>query len=209
MITPLNKGDFGMLLKVSIDAGEFKRLANLLAAAGDQAPHGIRRGLNRAGEKARTQMKRALVAQTGLKSKTIQKALVVRKAPSGSAGSYEISSKGGDISLKYFGARETRKGVSAAPRSKRAIFGQTFIKGGAFPDRKSWKNGGHVFGRVGGGRLPIEKQRSGVFIPTEMVTGNSAAAFNSAARTHLVDEIARELLAILSGTAPRGRAFRA
>jgi hypothetical protein len=192
------------MLKVSFDLSEFERLANLFHAAGEQAPHAVRRGLNKAGDKARTQMKRALTKQTGLKAGVIARALKTRRASFGSL-SYTITSRGGDISLKHFGARETRKGVSAAPRGQRAVFAGTFIKGGLFPDRKALKMGGHVFARTGRGRLPIEKQKSGVFIPVEMVTGATAAGFYEVANRHLGDDIARELLAILTGAAPRGR----
>lgn len=192
------------MLRVGFDLKDFQRLANIFAAAGDQAPHAVRRGLNRAGDKARTQMKRTLVKQTGLKAGVIARALKTRRANFGSL-SYEIVSRGGDISLKHFGPRETRKGVSAAPRGQRAVFNATFLKGGQFPNRKTLKMGGHVFARAGSKRSPIEKRKSGVFIPVEMVTGSTAAAFYAAANSHLGDDIARELFAILSGAAPRGR----
>lgn len=192
------------MLKITFDLSQFERLANLYAAAGEQAPHAVRRGLNKAGDKARTQMKRALTKQTGLKSGVIARALKTTRANYGSAA-YVITSRGGDISLKHFGARETRKGVSAAPRGQRAVFAGTFIKGGLFPNRVALKMGGHVFSRTGKGRLPIEKEKSGVFIPVEMVTGATAATFYETAGRSLADDIARELLAILSGAAPRGR----
>lgn len=190
-------------MRIEFDLRALARLGNLYAAAGAQAPHAVRRGINRAGSKARTQMKRALTRQTGLKTGTIGRALKARRA-SFSALSYEIRSRGGDVSLKFFGARETRSGVSAAPWGKRSTFGGSFLKGGLFPARKALRMGGHAFARTGKGRLPIAKQRSGLFIPDEMISGASAAAFHAAGRT-MADDIAGEMLAILAGHAPRGR----
>jgi hypothetical protein len=191
---------------ISVDMKALERLGNMLAAAGKRAPHAIRRGLNRTGDKARTQVKRALVVQTGLKSGTITRALKTRRASFGSLA-YTMTTWGGDISLRYFNPRETRAGVSAAPGGKRQIFARTFMKGGRFPKRVDLelKLGGHVFKRTGKGRLPIEKQHSGMYIPEEMVSGASQAAFFAAAQGNLANDVARELFAILSGAAPRGR----
>lgn len=192
------------MIRFSVDASAFAHLGNAFAAAGTQAPHAIRRGLNRTGDKVRTQVKRALVPQTGLKPGVIQRALKIKRANYGRL-TYEIKSRGGNISLKHFGARETRAGVSAAPRGQRQIFPGSFVKGGRFPKRVALKMGGHAFSRTGKGRLPIEKQKSGVYIPDEMVSGTSAQAFYATARQHLPGDVARELYAILAGVAPRGR----
>lgn len=191
------------MISVGVDFSQFRALANAFAAAGDQAPHAIRRGLNRTGDKVRTQVKRALVPQTGLKAGVINRAIKTKRASYGRLA-YEIKSRGGNISLKYFGARETRSGVSAAPRGQRQIFPGSFVKGGRFPRRVALKLGGHAFKRTGKGRLPIEKQKSGVFIPDEMVSGASAQAFYATARQHLPADVGRELYAILAGVAPRG-----
>lgn len=192
------------MISLGVDLSALDRLANGFASAGDQAPHAIRRGLNRTGDKVRTQVKRALVAQTGLKAGVINRAVKTRRASYGHLA-YELRSRGGDVSLKFFAARETRRGVSAAPHGQRQIFPGDFIKGGRFPNRVGLKMGGHVFKRTGSGRTPIEKQKSGVIIPEEMVSGESERAFYAEANKHLADDIAHELYAILAGVAPRGR----
>jgi hypothetical protein len=193
------------MITIQADASALARLGNAFAAAGAQAPHAIRRALNRTGDKTRTQVKRVLVAQTGLKAGVIGRAVKTRRASYGGLA-YVIYSRGGNISLKYFGARETRAGVSAAPWGQRRVFAGTFIKGGRFPRRVPLRRlNGHVFKRVGGARLPIAKQKSGLFIPEEMVSGATAQTFYDTAGRELAADVAHELYAILAGFAPAGR----
>ena len=176
---------------------DFSRLDNMMKAAGKNAGPAINRAVNRTGEMARTQMVKVLVPQTGLKYRAVRSALKLTKAGS-SSGSAVIKSRGGDIRLKFFGPRETRKGTSAAPRSRRQVFAGTFMKGGLFPDRKTIRFGkGQVFKRVGSSRLPIVHARSGVFIPEEMIRDASATAFYSTVARVLPDRLAHELLRML------------
>lgn len=185
------------MLKVSFDASSFGAAGARFHAVAGNNPVVLSRAINHTGNKARTQMIRSLTAQTGLKRKTIVKALKKRSA-SPASPVYVISSKGGDISLKYFWARETSKGVTAAPWGKRKLYPSTFIKGGRFPERVDLpKLNGHVFKRRGKNRLPIAKQKSGVFIPTEMVTGATLEAFNRTVASELPKRIAHELYRIL------------
>lgn len=198
------------MFSIHFDAKAITRASNLFHAAGKDAPKALERAINHTGDKARTQVRRVLVKQTGLPMKTIRKAVFSKKAFDGS--NYEIKSRGGNVRLKYFKARETRKGVSAAPWGKRQIYPHTFIKGGLFPDakqrkawhpplaalgRKSLNMGGHVYKRTGKGRLPIEGGRSGLFIPAEMVSGTSEAVFYATVERELPDRLAHELYRVL------------
>ncbi|MFN3250075.1 phage tail protein [Roseibium album] len=158
--------------------------------------------LNKAGQQARTATVRALRDQTGLKSKVLRRALKVRRARAGKL-EYRIDSYGGDVALKFFAARETRKGVSAKPFNKRQIFRSTFIKGGRFPARTDLGMGRQVFMRSGSGRLPISKQKSGVVIPSEMVKDESADAWNSTVGTVLPARIEHELRRMTKGAFSR------
>lgn len=171
----------------------------LFRNAGNQAPHAIRRALNHTGDKTRTAMVRALTAQTGLKRGTIVRALKVIRANYGSL-EYRIYSRGGNVSIKYFGAKETAGGVV----SKRGVFPRAFMKGGRFPNRVALKLGGHAYERTGKARLPIRRVKSGVFIPKEMTSGDTAAQFHASVAAFLPDRIAHELNALLTGAAPRG-----
>jgi hypothetical protein len=107
---------------------------------------------------------------------------------------YRIVAKGGYTSLKEFGARQVRRGVSAAPWGKRHLFQHAFI----VPSL-----GGHVFIRKGKGHGPIHKL-FGPAIPAEMVKAESKAAFERTVSTELPARLALEVNAILAGRAPGG-----
>ncbi|MGY6709721.1 MAG: hypothetical protein ACXIVF_15485 [Rhizobiaceae bacterium] len=175
------------------------RFADAIRSLGDARFRSVgARVVNRTGDMARTQVRRTLPKQTGLPRKTIVKAVGVTRASSASMV-YAMRAKGGDVSLKYFKARETRRGVSSAPFGKRQVFAGTFMKGGRFPARVPIGMGGHVFARAGIGRTPIEKQKSGVIIPAEMVKGQTRAAFEATARTILPQRMAHELRRMTGG----------
>lgn len=159
-----------------VDVREINQFGNMLGALGQDGPKVIERALNRTGDTGKTRVVRALAKQTGLPQKTIRKAVVVKRA-SWQDLEYRLSSSGGDVALKFFKARETRRGVTAFVRGERELFESAFIKGGSFArGRVALNMGGHVFQRIGG-RTELEKLKSGVFIPLEMIEGASARAF--------------------------------
>lgn len=195
-------------LFVTLDAAALARLADQIAAAGAKAPLALARAINHTGAKARTQMIRALAPQTGLKRRTIVKALRETKAGAGGL-TYTIRSRGGDVGLKHFGARETATGVSSAPWNKRSVYGGSFMRAGWWPHRVTKANwNGQVFYRYGGktstyradgrGRMDrFVKAKSGLFIPDEMVAGASGAAFGATVERDLPDRLAHELGRVL------------
>lgn len=187
------------MIDLRIDTSSFRAVANRFHNAAEATPGAMNRAINHTGDKARTGVRVALVSQTGLKRKTINKAVTSTRASSKGGGSYVIKSKGGNIRLQFFGARETRAGVSAAPWNKRRIFGETFIKGGHFPNRVTISRyGGAVMYRYdGAGRFPIKVKKSGLFIAEEMVTGNSAQTFFTIVNRDLPARIAHELMRAL------------
>ncbi|KPU83611.1 hypothetical protein JI58_08320 [Marinosulfonomonas sp. PRT-SC04] len=161
-----------------VDVQGLKQFENLLGALGQDGPKVINRALNRTGDMARTQVVRALAKQTGLPQKTIRKAVKVKRS-SWKDLEYRLTSSGGEVSLKYFKARETRRGVTAFVRGERELYEGAFIKGGSFArGRVALSMGGHVFQRIGG-RTELEKLKSGVFIPIEMVEGATANTFKA------------------------------
>jgi len=175
--------------------GMLDRFANMMAAA-EHPEKALQRALSRTGDKAKTQVIRTLTQQTGLKRQVIVRAVKAMR-PSFSNLEYKLTTRGGNVALKYFGARETAAGVSAAPRNVRQIFAHTFLKGGLFPNRVSLSMGGQVFMRTGGRH--IAKQKSGVYIPQEMVQGETLDGFNAIIQRDLPDRIAHELLRMLGG----------
>lgn len=178
-------------LMVKIDAKEFDRLVEIFRKAGRNIKPALARAINHTGNKARTQVGRALVKQVGAKYGVIKDALTTRPA-SPSSPVYRIIAKGGYISLKRFGARQTRLGVSAAPWGKRRVFPHTFI----VPSL-----GGHVFERKGKSRVPIRKLW-GPAIPRELVKDQSKVAFETTVAAELPRRLEHEVTAILRGNAP-------
>lgn len=175
------------------DTGDLVRYDNALKSLGDKRMRQVaNRVVNRAGNQTKTQVTRALTKQTGLKRRTIVKAIKVKRS-GWSDPSYRMTTTGGDVALKYFNARETRRGVSARPFGQRKVFASTFIKGGRFPDRVGLGMGNHVFEREGARRMPISKIKSGVIIPAEMVRGETATAFNTTASRILMTRMSHEL----------------
>lgn len=182
-------------MQITYDFTPLLKISNALHAAGKQIPLVLTRAINHTGLKARTQMRRVLVGQTGLKARTINRAVKSKNASSG--GAFVIKSRGGNIRLKFFGARETSKGVSAAPWNARRVYAGTFMKGGRFPNRVGLSMGGAVLQRTGSGRTPLRSVKSGLFIPDEMVSGASEGAFYSTVDRELPGRIAHELYRIL------------
>lgn len=186
------------------DIEVLNRFGNSLRALGDEKLKIVAaRAINRTGDMARTQVVRALTRQTGLKRKVIVRAVKVKRAAQkgGMADlEYVMTARGGDISLKHFDARETRRGVTAKPFGARKLFEGHFMKGGRFPNRVVVPRfAGHVFQRDGAGRLPIGKVKSGVVIPAEMVQGATLEAFQKSVAANLPRRVEHELSRILAG----------
>lgn len=193
-----------MQISVSFKDQILARYANQLGALGQgKAEKAIGRALAHTGTKARTAVRRALVGQTGLKAGVINRAVKSMRGDAG-AMSYVLRTEGGNVRLKFFGARETKEGVSAAPWNSRRVYAGTFKRAGWWPNRVNMPHwNGQVF-RIAGGRTKTGKQkfesvRSDLYIPDEMVTGETLAAFNGVINNDLVPRVAREVARLLPG----------
>ncbi len=153
--------------------------------------------LNAGGEAVRRKTVAAETRQTGLDGKTVDRSQ--RELPSTpSSLNFKIRSQGGDIRLKYFGARETDAGVMAHPLGSAQVFAHTFMKGGRFPDRVTvTRLGGQVYRRVDGSGRKITLVRSGVKLPAEMVTGATATTFKEGVATIIASVVVSRLGAML------------
>jgi hypothetical protein len=84
------------------------------------------------------------------------------------------------------------------PWGKRTVYVGSFMRGGAFPDRKMVSQfDGHVYHRLNRSGTKITQTRSGVFIPKEMIQGMAREAFLAEAEIVLpqrVDQVIRKLL---------------
>lgn len=175
-----------------------KKFGKDIARLRREFPLVLPREINKVGDRAKTQVIRNLTAQTGLPRKTIVKAI----GDPGLAGrgklSYELVTRGGNIRLKYLLPIETRAGVTAKPWGKRQLFAGSFIKGGAFPNRKVVaKFNGHVFRRLNPAGTKITQVRSGMLIPVEMTKGATSAAFVKIAGPLLQDRVERAIVRLL------------
>lgn len=120
-----------------------KRLAKLSEKEADRI---LARALNRGGDQARTQVRRSLVKQTGIKYGNIGKALATERAHPNRL-SYSLIATGNETNIGLFNAKQRKKGVSATPWGKRRIFPGTFLVGAY---------GGNVYKRKGKERGPLE-----------------------------------------------------
>jgi hypothetical protein len=149
--------------------------------------------LNTLGPETRKDVIRTEAKATGLSVRILGRALHETRATATSP-SYLITASGGEVSLHYFGAKETAEGVSAKGFGQRTVSPGTFMKAGSFAKGRvsvdRWN--GQVFRRTGGltdgfrkgskRRMDaFEKVKSGVVIPKEMTTGAPLKAFETMA----------------------------
>lgn len=175
------------LVRISVDTSDFGGMRRVFERAAKVAPQAVSRALNRTGQHAFTRVKRAVAKQAGVSQAAAVKYGGMRTEPSSPGNlTYSIVARGGWLPLKHFGARRTKKGVSAAPWGTRRVFPSTFFG-----------PGGHVYHRIGKPRLPIEKLW-GPAIPNEMVKGASEQAFYDAVQTVLPARLDHELGRVLA-----------
>jgi len=170
-------------IKVTLVGDGHKKLERAARTLGEnRAKRAYSLAINDVGAKAATATGRAIPGQTGLSSATGRRAVAKRTRSTPGTLSYTIHTRGGDVALKYFKAREVRKGTSAAPWNKRQVFKGKFMRAGWWPNRVNKPNwNGHVMERVGAGRWPIKVADSGLYIPEEVLKGSIAEAFQSKA----------------------------
>ncbi len=179
---------------LTLDFKPVADLATALAATGKRLPSAQALVLNRVATKARRRVVPALSQQTGLSLRIITKAVRVLRASPANLRSGLVS-RGGEISYRFFLAREEGSGVVATVAGERVFIRGGFRRSGRAPKRFMVKRlGGQVYvNRSRRWKGEIEKQTSGVWIPDEMLRAESLKAFEDVAVNDLPDEIAREL----------------
>lgn len=160
------------------------RYGNAIAALGEgQARTAMSRALNHEGDKG-TQVKRALVKQTGIKYGAVDKAMATIRATPASL-TYTLKAHGDETNIAWFGGVQRRKGVSAAPWNKRRIFARSFIV----------PRFGRAFTRTSKMRLPI-RPLYGPNLARELMKDSSAAAWQSGV-VNIVARVGHEIGRIL------------
>src|SRR5690606_16354854 len=90
-----------------------KRYGGKIGELDRRFPKVLPRIIDQVGNRAKTQVVRALTRQTGLPRKTIVRAVGTPNPARPGKLSYEMTTRGGNIRLKYVAPRETRSGVTA------------------------------------------------------------------------------------------------
>jgi len=172
-------GDYRVIASGSI----LSRYADQIAALGDnRALVAIARAFNHEGDKGRTQIKRALVKQTGIKAGAAAKTMKsLRATPTRLA--YTIIQDGQETNLISFGARQQKSGVSSAPWNVRRVFRDE--------GRGSFITGGKVYIRDGSPSYPI-RPLAGPNLAREIVKDEARAEWDRVP-VALADRIGHEL----------------
>lgn len=147
-----------------------KNLSELFDEARLSSIYAVSKAIDEVGNKVKTQVIRSVARQAGVKYGAVRNVIFVKQAMGEGSGKFVMVARDATLSLKEFGPRQTRAGVSAAPWGKRRVFPHTFIG----PN-------GHVFARAMNegkrvGRKPIYKL-FGPNIPKEMVKDEAEKTF--------------------------------
>jgi hypothetical protein len=157
-------------MKLEVNGGaELARLVELFnVAAKGNARQAMSRGLNDEADKGRTQIRRALVAQSGMKYGWVARGMKTRRSTS-STLAYAIGESGSETNLNLFGARQLMAGVNAKPWNRGRLFQHAFLV-----KSRGWK----VYAREGKDRVPI-RQLWGPNLGREVVKDQSREAFEA------------------------------
>lgn len=146
------------MIEVDLPLRELARLERAVKESGRKLPQEVAVAINATAKKVRSEVNKGIREELAVKKKDIDKTLqITLKATRHTHGAEVTLAKSRRIPLRDFGARQTRAGVSAKiskTRGRKTILG-------AFQGPKpglvkaSWR--GHVFSRLGPGRLPIVK----------------------------------------------------
>jgi Prophage minor tail protein Z (GPZ) len=111
-----------------------------------QIPKALNSTINKVARTIRKEGVRQLSKETGIKQKDIRRDVDIRKSNLQTL-SARIRATGSHTNIIRFGARQTKKGVSAALWKKRRVFKGAFIA----------NQGRTVFTRKGKGRYPLNR----------------------------------------------------
>jgi hypothetical protein len=176
-----------MQLVLNLKDQVLTKYGNQLAALGGrQARVAMSRALNHEGDKGRTQVKRALVKQTGIKYGAIDKAMATICSTPATL-TYRLKARGEETNIAWFGGAQRQKGVSAAPWNKRRIFAHSFIV----------PRFGRAFIRTSKKRMPI-RWLYGPNLARELIKDYSAAAWRSGV-ANIAARIGHEIARLLPG----------
>ena len=162
-------------MEVKVKSNMKEALRNLGTVHKKYVQKALVTALNKVGAEVVTQAKRELKDATGLKAGTVGKKIAKDKARRGDE-EYTIRIKSRYLNLIEFGARQTKRGVSAKAWGKRKLYKHAFIGSG----RKSGKQ--LVFGKTRGNPKKL-KALHGPSLPREFHRQDMESLFNKKIKT--------------------------
>ncbi|WP_455466413.1 hypothetical protein [Bartonella sp. B39] len=126
-----------------------------------QAPRlnwALRNAVNTAAKQVERFAEKKVSDVTSAKSKRIKQGVYIKGKATAKFLETDIIGSGTPIPLKFFQAKETKRGVTYKMFGKKEILPHAFICGGKFPKRVTLKMENNVFQRADGDQFPIAKQ---------------------------------------------------
>ncbi|EJF84183.1 hypothetical protein MCU_00851 [Bartonella elizabethae Re6043vi] len=171
-----------------------------------QAPRlnwALRNAVNTAAKQVERFTEKQVADLSSAQSKRVKKGVYIKDKATAQFLETDIIGSGTPIPLKFFKAKETKRGVTYKLFGKKQILPHGFIKGGSFPKRVDLKMGGNVFQKDDGDKFPIAKQE-GPSIATVMSKPEIANAIAQYASERLTKNIQRQLARQEYATNKRG-----
>ena len=143
---------------ITVDTRGIRELERALGDAKKRLPKEVAIAINRTAKWTTTQISRQVRDELNVKVRDVKKALSQRgKANASKLSTVVQLDKEKRLSLKYFGARQTRRGVTAkvGKKRRRTLIPDGFM--GPRPGAVAVRLGGHAYKRTGRGRTPIVK----------------------------------------------------
>ncbi|WP_375652205.1 MULTISPECIES: hypothetical protein [unclassified Bartonella] len=161
-----------------------------------QAPRlnwALRNALNTAAKQVERFTEKQVADISSAQIKRIRRGVYIKEKATARFLETDIIGSGTPIPLKFFKAKETKRGVTYTLFGKKEILPHAFIKGGSFPKRVELKKlNGNVFQRADGDQFPIAKQK-GPSIAGVMSKPEIASAIVKKANERLIKNIQYQL----------------
>ncbi|WP_375657557.1 MULTISPECIES: hypothetical protein [unclassified Bartonella] len=161
-----------------------------------QAPRlnwALRNALNTTAKQVERFTEKQVADISSAQIKRIRRGVYIKEKATARFLETDIIGSGTPIPLKFFKAKETKRGVTYKMFGKKEILPHAFIKGGSFPKRVELKKlNGNVFQRADGDQFPIAKQE-GPSIAKVMSKPEIASAIAQYANERLTENIQRQL----------------
>lgn len=180
-----------MRLDLSADTTNLRHMADQLSP--ERCRQALSVSVNDTARQTRRYSRVLVGKESSIKAGAVDKGLNIPTWSSPATLSATIAGSGRPISLKEFGARQTRAGVSAKAWGRRQLYRGAFIT-----------STGHVYHRTSRKRLPIEKMW-GAGVAQVMSQNEVSAAIVNEGEKRLVINAQRQLDRYIAGAGGKGR----